>query len=99
MAMRMRSLIFILFGFLNGDVFGGGDGDDTVVGGAAGGDGQVSDARLRCGVQVLLLVLDDPVFLRHRVAASQEVADLEVAGPLGSGGIGGSARGKAEGEE
>src|ERR1700683_518705 len=99
MAVRIRSLIFILFGFLNGDVFGGGDGDDAVIGGAASGDREVVDAWLHLGMQVLLLILDDPVFLFHRVAASQQIADLMIAGPLGSGRVGGGAGGQAESEE
>jgi hypothetical protein len=95
MIVKRRILIFILFGFLNGDVFGGGDGNDAIVGDAAGGDGQIGDARLRCGMQVLLLVLDDPIFLFHRVAASEEITGLVVAGTLGTRGIGsGRAGGK-----
>ena len=89
---------FILFGVLNREVFGGRNGDNTTIGAATRGDGQVSDARLRRGSQGLLLVLQYPIVLFDRIAAPQEIPGFMIAGPLGTGRIGSRAGSQKEGE-
>jgi hypothetical protein len=50
-------------------------------------------------MQVFLLLLDDPVFLFHHVAASQQIANFVIAGPFGARRIGGGAGREAKTEE